>query len=77
MDELVETRHVTLVLRLVLSQNGRVMYGELINAESGQSQHFRDRSGLTHSLDDWLNQLESSAADNAAMPSANPSDIFG
>ena len=69
MDELAETRHVTFVMRLVLNQNGRVAYGELIDARTNQSRHFRERSGLTQALNDWLNQLESTAVepDNTAL----------
>jgi len=67
MEELAEARHVTFVLRLVLSQAGRVMYGEWIDAESGRSRHFRDRSGLKQTLDEWLSELESTAADDTAL----------
>ncbi len=67
MEELAETRHVTFVLRLVLNQSGRVSHGELIDAESGRSHNFRDRSDLRQTLAEWLNQLESAAANDAAL----------
>ncbi len=59
MEALSHTRYVTLVLRLVLNHTGRLSHGELIDAESGRAQSFRDRAELLQILTEWLTQLES------------------
>jgi hypothetical protein len=39
-DELAARRHVTVIVRLVMDRRGRLVYGELVNAESGTQGRF-------------------------------------
>ena len=53
-----EKRHVTVILRLVLDAQGRLEYGEIVEAEGMLWRRFVGWRGLTRTLRDWLARQE-------------------
>jgi hypothetical protein len=53
-DELVDSRQVFLVLRLVLNPQARLHHGELLDAEAICQGRFMTLSGLTELVAHWL-----------------------
>jgi hypothetical protein len=45
-DELAARRHVTVIVRLVMDRGGRLVYGEVVNAESKTRSRFTGWRGL-------------------------------
>lgn len=57
-DVLVDGRFVTVVLRLVVNGRGRLIYGEVVDAEVRSRGHFVGWRGLTRTVHAWLATLE-------------------
>lgn len=57
-ETLGEKRYATLILRLVLDQQGRLMHGELVDVAGGFSNRFVAWRGLIHALRAWLTYQE-------------------
>jgi hypothetical protein len=53
-DSLSTTRHVVLVLRLVLTPGKRQLKGDVVDPETGWSRPFLGVSGLTTVVERWL-----------------------
>jgi hypothetical protein len=51
---LAEKRYATLILRLVLDKQGRLLYGELVDVEDGHPAHFSGWRGLINAVRVWL-----------------------
>jgi hypothetical protein len=57
-EKLGEKRYATLILRLVLDQQGRLMHGELVDVVSGFSNRFVGWRGLIRTVRAWLADQE-------------------
>lgn len=55
-DILAERHYLTLVVRLVVDEQGVPVNGELTDVASADSERFVGLAGLYGSLNDWLNQ---------------------
>jgi uncharacterized protein YfbU (UPF0304 family) len=55
-----ETRNATLILRLVLDQQGQLKYGEFVDVTSGYEKRFRAWNDMIRMLRVWLNSQTSS-----------------
>lgn len=55
-----ETRNATLILRLVLDQQGQLKYGEFVDVTSGYEKRFRAWNDMIRMLRVWLNSQASS-----------------
>jgi hypothetical protein len=53
-DKLSENHYATLILRLVLDQQGHLKYGELLDATNGFQERFVEWRGMIHLLRVWL-----------------------
>jgi hypothetical protein len=49
-----ERRYATLILRLVLDKQGRLLYGELVDVEDGHPEHFTGWRGMFSAVRVWL-----------------------
>jgi hypothetical protein len=49
-----EKRYATLILRLVLDRQGRLLYGELVDVEDGHPDHFSGWRGMISAVRVWL-----------------------
>jgi hypothetical protein len=56
--QLTDRRYATVVLRLQLDQQGRLIQGELVDAVGGHKQRFAGWRGMTRSLRDWLKGMK-------------------
>lgn len=61
-SQLADRRYVTLVLRLQLDAQGRLIQGELLDTASADQQRFVGWRGLTGSLQNWLQRQEQAGA---------------
>ena len=52
-DSLSTTRHVMLILRLVLAPGERQLQGDLVDPETGWSRRFVGVEGLSEAVDGW------------------------
>ncbi len=59
-DALSEKHQVTLVLRLLLDRNNRLLHGDVVDVSGQSLGHFSDLESLTHAIEDWLARGESS-----------------
>jgi hypothetical protein len=55
--------YVTLILRLTLDREGRLIQGELVDTKGTRNEWFIGASGLNQAVAAWLKQQEQSAAD--------------
>ncbi len=53
-DRLAETRHMTLILRLVLDPDGQIHHGEIIDADTKSMSRFKNWDEMIRALQDWL-----------------------
>jgi sensor domain CHASE-containing protein len=53
-DALVARRQLVAVVRLVVDPGGRVVYGALVDPETGRQRRFADARRLGHAFDAWL-----------------------
>jgi hypothetical protein len=53
-EHLVDTQYTTFVLRFVLSKQGQIVHGELIDVASSQMQRFKNWNELIQALGEWL-----------------------
>lgn len=54
-DKLANKQYATLLLRLVLDQQGRLLYGELVDVAGGQPARFAGWRGMIRTVRAWLN----------------------
>ena len=52
--QLTDRRYATVVLRVQIDPQGRLIQGELVDVASGRLQRFVGWQGLTGSVHDWL-----------------------
>jgi len=63
-NHLTNRRYVSVVLRLVLDQHGRMIHGELVGDANTRPTRFSGWRGLTRALQAWLTRHgQDSAAD--------------
>jgi hypothetical protein len=55
-NKLAEKQYATLILRLVLDQQGRLLYGELVDVAGGQPKWFAGWRGMISAVRAWLNR---------------------
>ena len=53
-DALAERRQLVVILRLVTAATGRLLYGEVIDVETGPTGRFVGWRGLTAAVRSWL-----------------------
>jgi hypothetical protein len=53
-DALAERRQLVVILRLVAAATGRLLYGEVIDVETGPTGRFADWRGMTAAVRTWL-----------------------
>ena len=71
-NQFVETRNEAVLLRLVLSRNGQLAQGEIVNLKGQLIGRFVEWAGLTHTLRACLaNRGETPPADTSETPT-NP-----
>ena len=58
-----DREYVTLILRLTLDREGRLIQGELADTKGIRNQWFFGASGLNQAVAAWLKQQEQSAAE--------------
>jgi hypothetical protein len=56
--QLADRRYATVILRLQLDQEGRLIQGELVDANSEHKHRFVGWHGLTKSVQEWLQRKE-------------------
>ena len=56
-NQLLEKRHVTVVLRLVISEQGTVAYGELVDENGNPIDRYMGERGMTRALCSWVASL--------------------
>lgn len=57
-DSLADYQYVTLIVRLTLDRNGRLIHGDLIDSTSARRGRFANVSSLTSAIADWLSDRE-------------------
>jgi len=55
---LAEHHYATLILRLMLDQHGRLMYGDIVDVANTHQEHFVGDHGLIQAVRTWLSQHE-------------------
>ena len=61
-DALADRRQLVVILRLVAARTGRLLYGEVIDVETGPTGRFVGWRGMTTAVRTWLtNELEQPA----------------
>ena len=53
-DALADRRQLVVIVRLVTASTGRLLYGEVIDVESGSTGRFADWRGMTAAVRGWL-----------------------
>ena len=53
-NHLADKRYITVVLRLVVDEHGRVTHGQLIEVSNGHKQRFKGWRGLVWAVRGWL-----------------------
>lgn len=53
-NHLADKRYITVVLRMVVDERGRLLHGELIDVEGVQQQRFKGWRGLAQAMRIWL-----------------------
>lgn len=53
-DALSEKHQVTLILRLLLDRNNRLLHGDVVDVNGQSLGHFFDLESLTHAIEEWL-----------------------
>ena len=61
-DSLMKRRYATLILRLLLDQQGQLVYGEIVDVANTHQEHFIGSSGLFSAVEAWLMQQEQNSA---------------
>lgn len=61
-ETLAASRHVVIILRLVLDRRGRVHHGELLDAEARLLERFAGPRGLRRALREWCHGQRRAAA---------------
>jgi hypothetical protein len=69
-NNLAEKRYATLILRLVLDQHGRLIYGELVDVASGLPDRFVAWRGLIRTVRAWLTSQEQTGTSDDPQKSA-------
>jgi hypothetical protein len=64
---LADRRYATVILRLQLDQEGRLIQGELVDVASGYPQRFVGWRGLTRSVRDWLRREQQSEVSDTGI----------
>ena len=68
-NNLAGKRNATLILRLVLDQQGQLIYGELLDVAGGLPDRFVAWRGLIRTVRAWLTrQAQAGAADDPQKP---------
>ena len=62
-DSLSTTRHVVLILRLVLAPGKRQVKGDVLDPETGWTNSFVGSSGLTRVIERWVVEAEQAPGD--------------
>ena len=57
-NHLADKRYITVVLRMVVDERGRLLHGELIDVEGVQQQRFKGWRGLVEAVRSWLSSEE-------------------
>ncbi len=65
---LADRHYVTLILRLTLDRNGRLIQGELLNTADTQEEQFIGLSGLNRAVHAWLQRIEQDEDESSAAP---------
>jgi hypothetical protein len=55
-DTLAARRRLVAVLRLVVEPDARILYGDVVDPDTGQESRFVGSSGLTAAVDRWVVQ---------------------
>ena len=53
-EPLAATRQLVVLLRLTVGADGRVLYGEVVDPETGAARPFHGLDGVSGALRDWL-----------------------
>ena len=53
-DALADRRQLVVILRLVAATTGRLLYGEVVDVETGPTGRFSDLRGMTAAIRSWL-----------------------
>lgn len=53
-DALADRRQLVVIVRLVTAATGRLLYGEVIDVDSGSAGRFADWRGMTAAVRHWL-----------------------
>ena len=65
-DALADRHQLVVILRLVVADTGRLLYGEVIDVETGPTGRFADWRGMTTAVRTWM------ADEMAESPDADP-----
>lgn len=60
---LAERHYVTLIVRLTLDEQGRLIQGALLDTANSLPEHFLGAPGLTQAVTHWLQQQEHKEVD--------------
>jgi hypothetical protein len=67
-DALADRRQLVVILRLVAATTGRLLYGEVIDVETGPTGRFADWRGMTAAVRAWLADEMSEPQEPAPRP---------
>lgn len=62
-NHLADRRYVSVVVRLVLDQHGKMIHGEVVGDPNVRPARFSGWRGLTRALQSWLMRHEQNGAD--------------
>ncbi len=65
-DRLADTRQVTVILRMQVDRQGRILHGEVVDVDGNSRIRFKDLAGLTRTLRAWLEKQ--AQEDSAKIP---------
>jgi hypothetical protein len=71
-DNLAATRQLAVVLRLVVTTSGNVLYGEVVDTVTGEARRFVGLPGLSGAVRSWLKgALRRPFQEDEASPASN------
>jgi len=70
-DALADRRYVVVMLRLVARADGGLVYGELVDVETGSTSGFADWDGQTRAVREWLEQAVQRGAGSSGEADAD------
>ena len=63
-NHLMDRHYATLILRLTLDQQGRLIQGEMVDVTDTYQERFIGDHGLNHVIHKWLTRQQQSITDN-------------